>query len=1142
MFLRIFELFQKHKMFGWGLFSILTILLLFGISRMTYKEDITDFLPLGAEDREAMAIYQDISGANQIIVIFDANDDPEETTNAIESFYAKVQENDSLGIADRFTTNFDIEKVAELADFVYENIPFFLTDEDASRIDSVLSDPSYVSNQLQADHEMLMFPSGGLLEDNISRDPLNLFTPIASRLSSSQQFSNFETYNGYIFSPDMKKAIVMVESPYGNSETENNSKMMAFLKKSLDDTLQDYPGINAHITGGPQIAVENAHQIKKDSILAVSISVIFILLLLIYSFRSARNISLIAVSILWGWVFALGGISLIHNSISIIVLGITSIIIGIAVNYPLHLIDHTKHEPKIKQAIKDIVSPLLIGNITTIGAFLALVPLKSVALRDLGIFASLLLLGTIIFVLIVLPHLVKVSQKNKPTALLSFLSNIKIENNRFVVAAVIMLTLIFSWFCMDTEFDSNMSNINFMTQQQREDINYFQGLLEKDSTDNQQTLYLVSSSPTIDQALELSAKRQQQVDSLKSLGVVSSSSRVSDFFPSEAEQQHRLEMWEGLMEKYASAVEQNIRKNAQSLGFSADAFDDFFGILNNDYSPQGFDYFAPIANTVFQNNFSADKEKHRFSVIDKVRIQPEALDDAKQLFSGSFDIESMNSAVANRLSDDFNYIGWTCSIIVFLFLWFSFGRIELAIISFIPMMVSWIWILGIMAIFGIKFNIVNIILATFIFGQGDDYTIFITEGCSHEFAYRKPVLSSFKSSIILSALIMFAGIGSLIVAKHPALFSLAEVTIIGMFSVVLMAYLIPPFLFNWLTRTNGQYRKRPLTLGVMARSAAYGFALCLLALCSLIIRAFCKVTRKSEMERICMLQRLAGKLQRAFLHHLPGIKVNVQGEEQLASPCLIACNEGSLFAQLELLALRPKTIFLSAQEVARKGALQFLYKELGAKTFTEDRLQELQEFVDNGYAIAAPAECLLPQQTDAHNLHFDGLKLAADLQLDVVPVSMAGLSTIFPDNQLACHSGTMTLLVGSRQSLENLGHLQASIATVLKDFNSQANSSVSSRKDIIQIVKERYLFKDSSIYSKVCKTLNSYPLSEIDAMPDDATINLNADCYGAVALYAALSKPKAHIIAVEEDENARLLAANCADGLAPNLTFVASLL
>ena len=67
---------------------------------------------------------------------------------------------------------------------------------------------------------------------------------------------------------------------------------------------------------------------------------------------------------------------------------------------------------------------------------------------------------------------------------------------------------------------------------------------------------------------------------------------------------------------------------------------------------------------------------------------------------------------------------------------------------------------------------------------------------------------------------MFIGIGTLIVAKHPALHSLAEITVIGMFSVVLMAWTLPPLVFNWLTRNaDGTYRRRPLTLTRLLRRA-----------------------------------------------------------------------------------------------------------------------------------------------------------------------------------------------------------------------------------------------------------------------------------------------------------------------------------
>ena len=154
------------------------------------------------------------------------------------------------------------------------------------------------------------------------------------------------------------------------------------------------------------------------------------------------------------------------------------------------------------------------------------------------------------------------------------------------------------------------------------------------------------------------------------------------------------------------------------------------------------------------------------------------------------------SKLTQGLSDNFDYIGIACSLIVFLFLWLSFRSLWLALIAFVPMALSWVWIIAIMQLFGLQFNIVNIILATFIFGQGDDYTIFIVEGLLYEHRTGKTILPQYRQSILLSALIMLIGIGILVFAVHPAMHSLGVVTLIGMSVVLLMAVTIPPLLFR----------------------------------------------------------------------------------------------------------------------------------------------------------------------------------------------------------------------------------------------------------------------------------------------------------------------------------------------------------
>jgi hypothetical protein len=260
-----------------------------------------------------------------------------------------------------------------------------------------------------------------------------------------------------------------------------------------------------------------------------------------------------------------------------------------------------------------------------------------------------------------------------------------------------------------------------------------------------------------------------------------------------------------------------LNEKAPQYDFSEEAFAGFSDIISKTYSPQPFDYFEPVRTVLLNNSFSTSTG--RCSVIDVIDAAGKDLSQVENKLNAAigtdgytFDFVGMNSSVAKSLSDDFNYIGFACGFIVFLFLWISFGRLELSLLAFLPMAMGWAWILGIMYLCGMQFNIVNVILATFIFGQGDDYTIFITDGLINEYAYKKKLLPSYKNSIIISALIMFIGIGSLIVAKHPALHSLAEVTIVGMFTVVLMAWIVPPLIFNWLVKSGGKTRTIPITI------------------------------------------------------------------------------------------------------------------------------------------------------------------------------------------------------------------------------------------------------------------------------------------------------------------------------------------
>lgn len=812
---------SRHWLLRTLTLALLTVLLFVSLLGQHYHEDISDFLPLDNKYRKAMQVYQYVSGADRIMAVFQCKDtaavEPDLLAAAADTWLNQL---DSLTVGDvrlSVVTGVDLEQYAGVTAFAYSHIPYFLTDEDYARMDSLLADSSYVPRQLDRIRQLLMFPASGLLADNFRRDPLNLFTPVVARLQPSGMAAHTELYDGHLFSYDLRRALVVLTTPYGASETRRNALLLDLLQQTADTTEAACPGVRVSLVGAPVVAVGNARQIRSDSVVSVSLAVVLIVLLLFVAFRNLRNLLLTILSIGWGWLFAMGLLSCVHNGVSVIVVGISSVILGIAVNYPLHLIAHQQHSPDVRTALKEIAAPLVVGNVTTVGAFLALVPLKSVALRDLGLFCSFLLVGTILFVLLFLPHLVAPYRQPVADNVFSRLGHFTFKSRPWIVWGITGLTLVLGYFSLQTTFDADMSHINYMTDAQKADFAALQQLSGQQSADA--SVYVVATDSTLDGALCVSEQQAAAVRQLQDEQLVSSTSSCHQFLFSGAEQQRRLRRWENFVARQSVMLEYAVSRQATAAGFSEGSFADFSQLLHHDYRPLPADSFSVLYQSVLASHVVADSANRRYHVVDVLTTAPELLADVEQRLDRvtdngyAFDVASMNAAVATSISSDFSYIGWACSLVVFLFLWLSLGSIELAVLSFLPMALSWVWILGLMSLFHIQFNVVSVILATFIFGQGDDYTIFMTEGCQYEYAYRKRMLASYKSSIILSALIMFIGIGALLTARHPALRSLAQVTVVGMSSVVFMACILPPLLFRWLVCDgSGHERRRPVTL------------------------------------------------------------------------------------------------------------------------------------------------------------------------------------------------------------------------------------------------------------------------------------------------------------------------------------------
>ena len=902
--LKIYDYLSAHKGLAGLLLAVLLALSAWSASRLHFEEDISAFLP--KDSREQLQA----SGGDEKMAVFFRGGTAEERKEALYAFQDRWEE----AFPDIYVYEGSSE-AAQVFDFLNSNWPYFLQPEDYVRMDSLLAAPGYIPAKLQEDREALVL-GNPFTAKYLRSDPLGLYSPVLNRLQAAQPEALQDT------------DILFFDSPYGSTESALNGELLSALKSLKEETAQAFPSVQITSTGGPEVAVENSSRIKTDSFLALAVALILICVVLWLSYKRVQDVLWILVSITVGAVFALGIIACFKASVSIIVLGIGCTVIGIAVNYPLHYIDHLKYQPDRREALAEQVNPLLTGNITTVGAFLGLLLLKSEALHDFGFIGAMMLVGTILFVLFFLPVFMPVYQGERKVIKLDpgRYFHAGEETRRWIFLAFLALTVVFFFTGKRLQFDSNLHNINYMTAEQSQGF----ALLE-------------SLSPAAD-AFPL---------------------------PSLEEQQVRIGLWKDFWNRHQEVPDLLIDEGLKA-GFTAHGFQPFFDAIEASWEPQERAYFQPV-------------------------------DFAPQ--------ENAAGALVNALSEDFDTIGLVCSLIVLIFLWISFGSLDLTLIAFLPLAVSWIWIRGIMGLTGLQFNIVNIILATFIFGMGDDYSIFITEGLEYEYKTGKKILHSYSNAVVLSAIIMFIGIGVLAFAKHPALRSLGLVTVIGMITVVAMACYLPPIVYRWLHFKHGKPRPHPLTIGGMLATVYIALQMViwmsLLSLLALFFPtgpAFNKVVRRVASWAI---------------HIVPGCRYTIKNPhgEDFSKPAIYICNHQSHLDVLALIALHPKLIFMTNDWVWKSPFYGAVIRKAGyfpASWGLSVNSEHVKKMAAEGYSVAIFPEGTRTNDGRIGRFHRGAFLAARELGMDLLPILIRGFHEALPKHDFLLRPHPLTLEIGER--------------------------------------------------------------------------------------------------------------------------------
>jgi 1-acyl-sn-glycerol-3-phosphate acyltransferase len=1009
-FTTIYIYLQKHTILLYSLLVVIVMLMVYFALKVDFDEDVNSIFPDSKNMRTTSIAIRNIKVKDRIFILFSSKDtinpDPDRIITAGKMFSAGIEKSKARPLIKSIVAEVNDDAFNQTAKYIFDNLPILLTEKDYHELESMISQPA-ISEKMQSNYQKLVSPMGTWFKEIFLNDPIGLSNGAFASIQGFSDIASYNLYNGYIFSEDNSTMVIMIDPVNGTRNTGENEALIQVIEDEAKAITSEISDINIEPFGGPVIGVYNARQIKQDTMITLLIAILIIVFFISFAFRNKWAILQITAPVVFGALFALTMIYFISGSVSAIAIGAGAAVLGIAMSYSIHVISHLNHTTSVLQVIEELATPLTIGSFTTVGAFFGLQFTSSKLLQDFGLFAALSLVGTTLFCLIFLPHFLHVRKTEQSGILLQWiekLNNYKFDKNKWIVGFILLVTIICGFKFSEVRFDSDIHHINY----EPESLKNTEAKLSTVFKRKDDKVIFITFDSVTDSILTSYSSVFKQLEQLKQNGKVEKVISVLSLLIPVRVQKERIDQWNKFWtpEKKKKVLDL-LAAEGLKYKFTKGAFVKFEEILSKNYSPKPVTIDELSTSFIFREWVSSAQglnmaltlvsilPQNKSAVFEEFKDNPNTI-----IFHDGY----FSQKLAISVRDDFNLILNISALLIFLALIISYGRIELALMTFIPMALSWIIILGMMAILNIEFNIVNVILSTFIFGIGDDFSIFIMDGLKHEYKTGKKMLASHKTAIFFSSFTTIVGMGALSFAKHPALKSVSVISVLGMITVVLISYTVQPVLFRIFISNPSRKGGIPQTISTISRTV-YAYCVfvlgCLFLQVVILLLVLIPVKRNLKKSWFHALIFYAMRFILNAMFMIRKVYIN-NGQERFDKPSVIVANHQSFIDILVLLSLNKKLVMVTNKWVWNSPFFGPIVRYADFQLATDGYERLISSFkakIEAGYSVIIFPEGTRSDDGKLGRFHKGAFYLAQQLNVDIVPIVLYGLGMAISKKQ-----------------------------------------------------------------------------------------------------------------------------------------------
>lgn len=192
------------------------------------------------------------------------------------------------------------------------------------------------------------------------------------------------------------------------------------LRELVAETQREVPGLNVGLTGEPVLEYDEMLQSQKDTMLATIVSLVLVALIFIFGYNETGRPLKATICLLVGLAYTMAFTTLAVGHLNILTITFVPILIGIAIDFGVHLI--TRYEEELRHGKTEKVAlekamvftgmGIFTGAFTTAGAFFAMSATDFDGIQEMGIICGGGLLICLVPMMTLLPVLLLRGRQN----------------------------------------------------------------------------------------------------------------------------------------------------------------------------------------------------------------------------------------------------------------------------------------------------------------------------------------------------------------------------------------------------------------------------------------------------------------------------------------------------------------------------------------------------------------------------------------------------------------------------------------------------------------------------------------------------------------------------------------------------------